>query len=94
VTTLRLTESEIGPMTALRWAGVRRPKPPVQVEMAPMVGELNAAVAAHFCPGLRVGIAVGSRGIADIAEVTANIVKEMPGSVESSSSALRGGLSK
>lgn len=57
----------------LDWYEVYRPAPPLTFDLASLAGELGP-VAREQVKGLRVGVAVGSRGIARIAEVVGMVV--------------------
>ena len=58
----------------LDWFELLRPAPPDELDLGPLSGELASALSGRVSKGARVGVAVGSRGIARLPEVVAIVV--------------------
>jgi hypothetical protein len=57
------------------WFELHRPAPAGRLDLGPLAGELATALAEHAASAQRVGVAVGSRGIARIADVVGVVVE-------------------
>jgi hypothetical protein len=66
-----LSELSLG---QLEWFELYRAAPPETLDLAPLGAELAAALSGRVRTGARVGVAVGSRGIARLPEVVATVV--------------------
>lgn len=76
---LEATEEEIAAVRGLRWTELCRPAPPSAFGVGPLARELALAAAERLRQGERVGIAVGSRGIAGLAGVVMTVVEAVRG---------------
>jgi Lactate racemase N-terminal domain len=61
----------------LDWFELYRAAPPETLDLAPLGAELASAISGRVPKGARVGVAVGSRGIARLPEVVATVVSAL-----------------
>ena len=59
----------------LDWFEVYRPAPPMTLDLAGLAADLGAIARDRVKPGQRAGVAVGSRGIARLPDVVAEVVR-------------------